>query len=124
MNMLQARREGDGLAVDDGAEARFPLPAQFRNTAHGQGAPLVAGIRPEALHLAAARATPYSFDAIVESVELTGPELLVAARLGAQRITASLSPRTTVRAGETHRFTFDEEALHLFDPATGRALDS
>jgi multiple sugar transport system ATP-binding protein len=123
MNMLQAKRERVGLAID-GAEARFPLPARFRNTAHGQGAPLVAGIRPEALHLAAARATPYSFDAIVESVELTGPELLVAARLGAQRITASLPPRTTVRAGETHRFTFDEEALHLFDPATGRALDS
>src|SRR5690606_5657253 len=47
MNMLQAKRERDGLAID-GAEARFPLPARFRNTAHGQGAPLVAGIRPEA----------------------------------------------------------------------------
>ena len=123
MNMLQARSERGGLAVD-GADARFPLPARFRNTAYGQTAPLVAGIRPEALHLAAAQATPYSFDAVVESVELTGPELLVAARLGAQRITASLPPRSVVKAGETHRFAFDEEALHLFDPATGRALDA
>jgi multiple sugar transport system ATP-binding protein len=122
MNMLQAKRK-DGALTIDGADDCIPLPARFRNLARGQATTLIAGIRPEALHLAPAQATAFSFDAVVESVELTGPELIVAARLGAQAITASLPPRSAIKAGETHRFSFDEEALHLFDPASGKTLD-
>jgi multiple sugar transport system ATP-binding protein len=78
-------------------------------------------VRPETLHLAGADATQFSFAAEIEGAELTGPELIVTARLGTQRITASLPPRSRMEAGQMLRFSFDEEALHLFDPATGKA---
>lgn len=120
MNMLDVTLKNGVLSVV-GSNAIFPLPARFKNSAVGNDRQLVAGIRPEALRLATADATPFSFEAEIEAVELTGPELSTTARIGAQRVTASLPPRSGVVMGAMHAFAFDEEALHLFDPATGKA---
>ncbi len=75
----------------------------------------------EALRLGDGRAAAFSLAAEVEGVELTGPELIATARIGAQRIMASLPPRSRAVHGRTQAFAFDEEALHLFDPETGTA---
>jgi multiple sugar transport system ATP-binding protein len=119
MNMLEASLADGQLAITGGGK-KLPLPARFRNM---PGAPsqLVAGVRPESLRLSAAGETKFSFAAEIESTELTGPELIVSARIGAQRVTASLPPRSPIAVGDSHVFGFDEDALHLFDPATGKA---
>ena len=125
MNMLEVELK-EGMLSVTGSNATFPLPVRFERSATGRGQPvpskLIAGIRPEALRLAAGGETPFSFAAEIEAVELTGPELSTTARIGAQRITASLPPRSGVAIRAVHAFAFDEEALHLFDPATGNSV--
>ncbi|WP_085027139.1 ABC transporter ATP-binding protein [Ensifer aridi] len=118
MNILDAEVTGRGLKLD-GCEEILPLPASFKSAAAGR--PVKVGIRPEVLRLAADSPGPRLM-ARVEVVELTGPELVTTAIVGKQRIIACLPPRTALSMGSTHAFTFDEAALHLFDPGSGRSL--
>ncbi|CAN7395274.1 ABC transporter ATP-binding protein [Mesorhizobium amorphae] len=122
MNMLQAVVEDGKLAIA-GSDVRLPLPARFRNAAPS-GAPVIVGIRPEALRLATGTTTEFSLPVEIDVVELTGPELVTTARIGSQRLTACLPPRARVAKGEPCAFTFDEDALRLFDPATGKAFET
>ncbi|WP_137930730.1 ABC transporter ATP-binding protein [Mesorhizobium comanense] len=120
MNMLQAVVTDGRLAID-GSEARIPLPARYAGAAR-EGAPVVIGIRPEALRAAQSAATDLSLPVEIEVVELTGPELVTTARLGTQRLTACLPPRASLAKGDKRDLAFDEAALRLFDPSTGKAL--
>ncbi|TIW60740.1 MAG: ATP-binding cassette domain-containing protein, partial [Mesorhizobium sp.] len=120
MNMLKAV-VADGKLVVAGSDVRIPLPARYRTSAR-EGAEVVVGIRPEALRAANSTATDLSLPVEIEVVELTGPELVISARIGAQRLTACLPPRAAVAKGETRSLAFDEAALRLFDPSTGMAL--
>jgi multiple sugar transport system ATP-binding protein len=122
MNMLQAVVEDGKLAIAD-SDVWLPLPARFRNAAPN-GGPVIVGIRPEALRLATGTATEFSLPVEIDVVELTGPELVTTARIGRQRLTACLPPRARVAKGELCAFTFDEDALRLFDPATGKAFET
>jgi multiple sugar transport system ATP-binding protein len=113
MNLLNATVADGGLRID-GTSTVLPLPAAAVKL--GQGHELVFGIRPEALRLA----EPGAFEAICEVAELTGPEMIVTAQLGAHRLMAALPPRTAVATGQRIGLNFDPEALHLFDRASGR----
>ena len=117
MNMLNATVEGAALNVD-GSTASIPLPPRFKTSAK-QGGRLVLGLRPESLRPAAMGAGTLSAE--IDVVELTGPELVVTARIGGQRLTATLPSKTRIAQGETFTFSFDEDAMHLFDRETGRA---
>jgi len=119
MNMLQATVADGKLAIAE-SDVRIALPARYANAAR-EGARLVVGIRPEALRVATAL-TGLSLPVEIEVVELTGPELVTTARIGTQRLTACLPPRSQVAKGEKRSLTFDETALRLFDPSTGKAL--
>ncbi|RUU69836.1 sugar ABC transporter ATP-binding protein, partial [Mesorhizobium sp. M2C.T.Ca.TU.009.01.2.1] len=55
-------------------------------------------------------------------VELTGPEQVTTARVGTQRLTATLPPQARVAKGQSCAFVFEADALRLFDPATGKAF--
>ena len=121
MNMLKVTLT-DGVLTLAGSDATLPLPTRFSDRTKANSHELIAGIRPEALRLADTETTPFSFSAEIEALELTGPELITTARTGTQRVMASLPPRSKVALGGTHAFAFDEEALHLFDPATGKAF--
>ncbi len=119
MNVFEAVAAEDGLRVGGGAP--IALPPRF----HGRvsnGQRVKVGIRPEALHLAGPDARTPQLTARVEVVELTGPELVVTARIGGERITACLPPRTRLAIDTEQTFAFDDEALHLFNPETGRSL--
>ncbi|MDK1385937.1 sn-glycerol-3-phosphate ABC transporter ATP-binding protein UgpC [Sinorhizobium sp. 8-89] len=120
MNILDAAVADDGLRLASSGES-LPLPVDFRNAVTA-GRRVKIGIRPEALRLANMGMPGTRVTARVEVVELTGPELVATAKLGEQRITACLPPRTRLVAGLEHAFSFDEAALHLFDPETGRTL--
>ncbi|NVD42549.1 sn-glycerol-3-phosphate ABC transporter ATP-binding protein UgpC [Ensifer sp. HO-A22] len=120
MNIFEASVSDGGLRVP-GGDQPIALPTRF----HGRvqtGQPVKVGIRPEALRLATEEAGALRLAARVDVVELTGPELVVTARIGGERITACLPPRTQLAIDAERTFAFDESALHLFDPETGRSL--
>jgi multiple sugar transport system ATP-binding protein len=119
MNMIEVAVRGETLLID-GSETVLPLPARFRGRA-ADGQLLTLGIRPEALGLVRDEAS-VALHARVDVAELTGPELVVTAIIGKQRITASLPPRSAIAAGDAISLFFDEDNAHLFDPETGSAL--
>ncbi|KQU65834.1 sugar ABC transporter ATP-binding protein [Aminobacter sp. DSM 101952] len=120
MNILDVTVR-NGLLEIAGSDVTIPLPPRYATI--GDGTRLSLGIRPEALRLAAEGAVGLTLPAKVEVVELTGPELIATARIGGQKLIACLAPRTRLGEGESRRFAFDEEALHLFDPTRGLACE-
>ncbi|MBB6224626.1 ABC transporter ATP-binding protein [Rhizobium leguminosarum] len=114
MNLLKATVRDGRLALS-GSDATLPLHARFRDVADN-GRDLILGIRPEALRTDGAG---LSIEATAEVSELTGPELVVTALAGNQRLMACLPPRTPIRDNEKLTLFFDEEAMHLFDLETG-----
>ncbi|MDE1992139.1 MAG: sn-glycerol-3-phosphate ABC transporter ATP-binding protein UgpC [Rhizobiaceae bacterium] len=115
MNLLNATVEDGGLSID-GTPVILPLPHGAQKL--DQGRELVVGIRPEALHLSAGGV----IEATCEVAELTGPELIVTARAGSQRLTASLPPRTIVQTGDMLKLDFENDTLHIFDRASGQRI--
>ncbi|RUM22994.1 sn-glycerol-3-phosphate ABC transporter ATP-binding protein UgpC [Rhizobium vallis] len=114
MNLLKTTVRDGRLALS-GSDISLPLPPRFREAA-GNGRDLILGIRPETLRPDGKGA---SIEATLEVAELTGPELVVTALAGHQRLMACLPPRTPIGDGEKLTLFFDEEAMHLFDPVTG-----
>ncbi len=120
MNMLDCTF-ADGLAHIDGTLSNIALPAHLHEVA-AAAHHITVGIRPESLTLADASNTKFGIDAKIEVVELTGPELVVTATIGKQRLTVSLPPRSQVSVGTTQRFAIDVSALHVFDRATDKRI--
>ncbi|TJW62342.1 MAG: sn-glycerol-3-phosphate ABC transporter ATP-binding protein UgpC, partial [Mesorhizobium sp.] len=120
MNMLEATLE-DGKLVIVGTDARLALPARYADTVRN-GASVVVGIRPEALGLGPGSSADLSLPVEIEVVELTGPEQVTTARVGSQKLTATLPPQARLAKGQPCAFVFDPDALRLFDPATGQAF--
>ena len=58
----------------------------------------------------------------MDLIELTGPEKIVSATLGATRFTARLDANVRLAKGEVRQFVFESSALRLFDANTGIAL--
>ncbi|MET3901399.1 ABC-type sugar transport system ATPase subunit [Devosia sp. UYZn731] len=113
MNLLIANLNAGQLLID-GADAAISLPGTATN---GR---VIAGIRAETVRLAAAGEP--AFSALVEVVELTGPEKLVVARVGDQKVLAGLPPDAQVVFGQTIRLAVEAEKIALFDPETERAM--
>ncbi|HET7097388.1 MAG TPA: sn-glycerol-3-phosphate ABC transporter ATP-binding protein UgpC [Casimicrobiaceae bacterium] len=130
MNLLHGRleaREGrmfalvgrDGLALPLGAESSFGTNA---------ARDVLVGIRPEDLYesLPAASATSIArVPARVTAVEPLGAEtLLVLALAGSDdEVIARIGRDTNVKSGERIDIGVDGAAVHLFDPATTKAIE-
>ncbi|AYG63435.1 ABC transporter ATP-binding protein [Rhizobium jaguaris] len=114
MNLLKTTLRREGLELQ-GAGTYLRLPDRFKGKVE-EGQQLVLGIRPEALRLEQAA---LSIEAMPEIAELTGPELVVTALAGDQRLTACLPPRTSIGNNRKLTLSFDDEAIHLFDAETG-----
>jgi multiple sugar transport system ATP-binding protein len=84
------------------------------------GRPIIAGIRPEAIH----PGTEGQADLIgvVDVVEPTGPDTMVVVKVGEKSLTARLSPRIRPKPGEPLPLRLEQGALRFFDPATGNAI--
>ncbi|MBP1861413.1 ABC transporter ATP-binding protein [Rhizobium herbae] len=119
MNVLDGVVTGEGVQLDGGAV--IALPVRLKNVV-AAGRRVKLGVRPEALRLVGETADHRVLDVEIEVVELTGPELVVTGRVSGQRVTACLPPRTKLTVGMKQAFTFDEDALHLFDAETELAL--
>jgi multiple sugar transport system ATP-binding protein len=118
MNLLNGTIGGGGIVMD-GTHMSVPLPRRFNGkVADGQKVVLV--IRPEAFRVEGGGT--HSIQVICDVAELTGPELIVTATSGKSRILASLPPRFRFSPGQSLTLSFDEDAMHLFDAASGVRL--
>lgn len=80
--------------------------------------PVIAGIRPEALHPSGDGA-PFS----IEGVEQLGSQTLVIGTLGDQRMRILTGRRDDLAVGESIFVTASRAMIHLFDPHTGERLE-
>src|SRR5579863_5331875 len=119
------------------------LSEQFRNQRPALAVyaerPVVVGIRPEDLP-AASGSNGSGLNVQVELVEALGSELQVHFTLDAKRVLAEsgeadqlmtsgagvarVAPLVAARPGDSMRVSVDVNAVHFFDPATGRAIRS
>lgn len=96
----------------------LPLPDGRPELADWTGREIIMGIRPEAITRAAANDNVASFDCVIDVLEPTGADTLAIINLGGKEVTARLSPRDVVPAGQTMRLSFKMEEVSLFDPET------
>jgi multiple sugar transport system ATP-binding protein len=117
-----ARRDGDG---GEWTFAGCGLSLALSSDADLSGRPLVVGVRPQELSLAAASAdsdTP-SWSGVVTLIELLGNEQLVHVAVGELDdvvVVAPTSDRRTV--GEHVSIQVPRDAVHVFDERTGARL--
>jgi sn-glycerol 3-phosphate transport system ATP-binding protein len=121
MNFLPGRVAADGAAVElPGGEtlAVGRTPAE-------PGRPVTIGIRPEHLVLAPDAPPGRALHLTADLVEALGADTLVHGRLGADAaLLARLPGGVTTRAGDRLTLAVAPDAVHLFDPDTGKALAS
>ena len=92
------------------------LPARLGNHA---GRQVTLGIRPE--HVLPSDGVQ-ALALRVDEIEPLGPHQLAIGELAGARFVAQLPPHHPLAIGGTCRIDFDPERIHLFDPASGRAL--
>jgi multiple sugar transport system ATP-binding protein len=120
MNMLAAQMKSAGgvaTATIDGLALVVPMAVADGN--------VVLGLRPEHLSEAPPKHQPHApptFDAAVASVEPLGAWLKVDCITSGPRLVAKLPSTSGVRPGDRLPLWADLTRVHLFDPATGRAL--
>src|SRR5262249_15239129 len=126
MNLVKAQlvQADGGLALDFGQGARMALPALAVSSALAAyaGREVIAGIRPEAVALAApgmvAGPLQCFMEAKVEVIEPTGADTLVLVDLGGHEFTVRLEPDIALTPGQQLRFLVDLAKLVCFDPQT------
>jgi multiple sugar transport system ATP-binding protein len=116
MNLLAATAGEGGVRVD-GTDIVVSVPGLEPVT---PGRRLVLGIRPEAIGKAGGA---LSLLARCEVAELTGPELVVTAIVGGQRIIAALPAFTKLQASDEIALSADPAAFHVFDAETEQRLN-
>jgi multiple sugar transport system ATP-binding protein len=141
MNLYEAALTEGCADVRIGSQV-IPLTERVRTTHPGlaefAGKPVVVGIRPESLPAANGSEGP-GLAAQVDLVEALGSELQVHFSLDAKRVLAEepneadeltssgagvarVAPSVPAKVGEQIRFAVDLEAIHFFDPESGRTI--
>jgi multiple sugar transport system ATP-binding protein len=141
MNLYEAALTEGCADVRIGSQV-IPLTERVRTTHPGlaefAGKPVVVGIRPESLPAANGSEGP-GLAAQVDLVEALGSELQVHFSLDAKRVLAEepneadeltssgagvarVAPNVPARVGEQIRFAVDLEAIHFFEPESGRTI--
>jgi multiple sugar transport system ATP-binding protein len=111
MNMLKGRVTGGGVDVNG---VRMPIPMGSKVS---EGQDVLYGVRPEHVELA-----PDGFPADIKVVEPTGSETMVFLRFGSGELVALFRERHNFRPGDTLNLRPRAEAVHLFDPQSGKRL--
>jgi len=82
----------------------------------------VLGIRPEAMSEKPGADGAPQIDMKVEVSEVLGADQFVYGSVGGDTMTARVDPQLSVGPGDRLRLTIDTRRLHLFEPATGKAI--
>jgi multiple sugar transport system ATP-binding protein len=128
MNLLEVPYDAsDGQAALRLEETLLPLPGWPPQALRPyEGGTLILGVRPEDLYEDAKDmpgGPPFLLDVQVDGIEPLGAETLLILSLGrGGELIARVGRSTGLRAGERARIAVDTGTLHLFDPATGRAI--
>ena len=125
MNFLDAKCEvsGDKVLLNVGpAKIELP-PAKAKKLIEGgyAGKTVVLGIRPEDVHDEPMfiTASPNTvIEATIRVYEMLGAEVYLHFDYEGANMTARVDPRTTARTGDTVKFAFDAEKIHVFDKET------
>jgi len=108
MNLIEGQCDAntDSVSLISGATVRHG----FRGIAAGK---VICGIRPE--HLEVVGSEQDGLDVVITTIEPTGSDTMVQAKLGDQIITAQLRHRITAKPHDTIRLASATENTHLFD---------
>jgi ABC-type sugar transport system ATPase subunit len=119
MNLLEGTVQSiDGRAVLSGPGFAFPVSG-----AAPAGKRLIAGVRPQSLHVASGQG---ALALHVDVVEYLGMESLLVGRLegaGEGRVTAVLPGQRGDLMRQTVALEMDPAAMHVYDESTGQRLD-
>jgi multiple sugar transport system ATP-binding protein len=111
MNLLKGRVAGGGVDVN-GVSMPVPMGSKV-----SEGQDVLYGVRPEHIELSAD-----GFPADIKVVEPTGSETMVFLRFGSGELVALFRERHNFRPGDTLNLRPRAEAVHLFDPQSGKRL--
>ena len=125
MNFLDAvcQVKGNDVYLKVGpADIKLP-PAKGKKLKDGgyDGKTVVLGIRPEDVHdeQMFIEASPETvIEATIRVYEMLGAEVYLYFDYEGASMTARVDPRTTARTGDTVKFAFDAEKIHVFDKET------
>jgi multiple sugar transport system ATP-binding protein len=120
MNLLSADLAGQAVVV---AGVSIPLRESHQGAlAAFRDRPVILGIRPEDLS-PDPRPGTLPLDLRVVAIEALGPEVILIASLeGGRELAARLGRDFSAPIGSTQRLHLDPATIHLFDPATTRAI--
>jgi len=120
MNFLGAVIGEDGASVVLPGGEHLSLGRQLG----AAGRAVTLGIRPEHLTLEPGATADRSFHVRVDLVEALGADTLVHGQLGSGKdvVLARMPGTAEVAVGDVLTLTASTEALHVFDPETGKAL--
>jgi multiple sugar transport system ATP-binding protein len=122
MNFVDVTAHADGESWRlDGDGARFVVSRARFDLREGQAVTL--GVRPSAL-VAGERAEGAAnrLAGVIDLVEFHGDDALVSFRVGGKEVSALVPAVMRPKAGTPVAFSAEEEALHLFDRASGMSL--
>jgi multiple sugar transport system ATP-binding protein len=126
MNLLKTRLESrDGVPIVRLPGGDVPLARAMDGLARHVGGELLLGIRPEDLYeIPPASTRAARLPARALAIEPLGAETLAVLALdrSPEEVTARVGRDTSLRAGDRLDIAIDTSAIHLFDPATHKAI--
>ncbi len=123
--LLQQQQEPQEPQLDLGFTRLGLGKPRASSLAAQDGAELVAGLRPEDLHLVTAGAPPEAgphLSGALELIEPVGNETFLTVRVGNVELVLRTPPQRLLRVGDPVTLTFATDRLHLFDAHSGRRV--
>ncbi|AFK20563.1 ABC transporter ATP-binding protein [Haloferax mediterranei ATCC 33500] len=121
MNFFEMEVHGDTLANDT---FTYDLSPRSKEAVEGTSR-VTLGIRPEDVELVSDDELDHTYETSVDVVEPMGNENAVYLEFGTERrFVATVGGMRRVEAGQSAVARLPEEAIHLFDAATGEALQN
>ncbi len=123
MNFFRGRlRQTDGTVLE-GNGVELQLPALTQQAGAEAGREIVAGIRPEDLHVVAGTAASGTLTGTVELLESVGSEAFIHATSGGWKLIARASPYNLPAIGARITLQPAPDRIHFFDAQTGKRLE-
>ncbi|MQW32675.1 ABC transporter ATP-binding protein [Sinorhizobium meliloti] len=102
--------------VSSGRFRGATCPVEFDYAGHRESSDIVLGVRPEAISVAVdSQTSGIDLNAVVNLVELTGPEQLISTRVGGQELMLTAPASVDVKLGQTIKLSIAPQNLHFFD---------
>jgi len=125
MNFFDAEYTSDGGASIRSSFTTIPVPARFKSALSSlPGRAVTVGARPEDVHIGRppAGGEHHAVKAAIEVIEPLGNEIIFHLRCGEFELVSREPSERRGAVGDVVEAYFDLGKMHLFEPASGRAL--